>query len=360
MLQAPLPTLRWGIIATGAISSAFVTDLILPRPDAKAQHTITAIGSSSQSKGDAFVSSHLPTLTPAPKVYPNYASVYTDPNVDIVYIATPHAFHKQNCLDAIRAGKHILCEKAFTLNARDARAVFAAAKTQRVFVMEAMWTRFFPLVHKLQHLLHSENIIGAVYRVFADFSQDHKLDEKGMESRLKNRALGAGSLLNLGVYSATWALLALDREVGRGAEKPIVSARQMLRDGIDVASTIALQYASDGRMGMCTSSSLFKNPVHEFCRIEGSEGHVVVEGSYASRPEAFTVYKKNGDAKGERYEFEIAGGGLFWEADAVAHDIAAGKLENEIMPWEETVRVLELMDEVRKQGGAKFEMDEWD
>ena len=133
----------------------------------------------------------------------------------------------------------------------------------------------------------------------------------------------------------------------------------MLRDGVDVASTIVLRYPADGRMGICTSSSLFKNSSKEFCRIEGSKGHIVVEGEYASRPEAFTVYLKDGDRDDQRHEFPIQGGGFFWEADAVALDIAAGKRENDVMPWGETVRVLEMMDEVRKQGGARFEGDEW-
>lgn len=359
MSQSDLPILRWGIVATGAISSAFVKDLVLVRPNAKAHHIVSAVGSSSSQKGEAFVAANVPNLYPSPQVYSGYEGVYTDQNVDIVYIGTPHAFHKQNCLDAIRAGKHVLCEKAFTLNVKDAREVFGAAKAQGVFVMEALWTRFFPLTQTLQRLLHDDKIIGEVHRVFADFSQDHKLDEKGMESRLKNPALGAGSLLNLGVYSTTWALLALDPRIGKDAQNPSVKASQMLRDGFDVASTIVLQYPSSGRMGICTSTSLFKNPSKEFCRIEGAKGHVVTEGAFASKPEAFTVFAKNGDTKGQRHEFPMQSGeGFFWEADAVALDIAAGKLENDIMPWEETIRVLEIMDEVRRQGGARFEADE--
>jgi predicted dehydrogenase len=151
-----LPTLRWGIVATGAPSTAFVKDLILQRPDAKAQHIILAIGSSSQSKGEAFVKDHLPILSSLPRVYEGHETVYTDPEVDIVYIGTPDSFHRQNCLDAIKRGKHVLCEKAFTLNAKEAEEVFEAAREMGVFVMEGMWTRFFPLTTDLQHLIHEE------------------------------------------------------------------------------------------------------------------------------------------------------------------------------------------------------------
>lgn len=349
------PTLRWGIVATGAISSAFVKDLVLPRADAKARHIITAIGSSSLSKGLAFVSKNLPDISPAPRVYEGYQAVYTDSDVDIVYIGTPHSFHKQNCLDAIHAGKHVLCEKPFTLNARDAREVFALAEEKHVFVMEAMWTRFFSLTQSLQRLLHEDKVIGEVLRVFADFSSDHKLAEKGPESRLKNPALGAGSLLNLGVYSLTWALLALDQRIGGEAEKLAIKCVQTIQDGIDVASTVVVLAPSTGRQGICTSSSCFKSPGKEFCRIEGTKGHIVVEGSFASRPGSFTIFTQDTAGSSEKkYEFSIPGGGFYWEADAVAQDIAAGKMQNERMPWAETIRVMEIVDTARRQGGAKF------
>src|SRR6201996_7144002 len=143
-----LPTLRWGIIATGLISSWFVEDLVLERNDAKARHVIQAIGSSSREKGEGFVKKYIPSVSPT--VYDNYSDVYNDPNVDIVYIGTPHAFHKKNCLDAIAAGKHILCEKAFTITAKEAKQVLAVAEANGVFIMEAIWTRFNPLVLSLQ------------------------------------------------------------------------------------------------------------------------------------------------------------------------------------------------------------------
>src|ERR1700761_1781610 len=148
MSSPDLPTLRWGIIATGLISSWFVEDLVLSRSDAKARHIIQAIGSSSLEKGQSFAQKFIPHLSPT--IYSSYAEVYADPSVDIVYIGTPHAFHARNCLDAIAAGKHVLCEKAFTLTAAEARRVLAAAADRGVFVMEAMWTRFYPLLRSLQ------------------------------------------------------------------------------------------------------------------------------------------------------------------------------------------------------------------
>jgi predicted dehydrogenase len=360
MAVQSLPTLRWGIIATGMISSWFVRDLTFDRPDAKAKHIIQAIGSSSRSKGDAFVREFLPTLSPTPRVYGSYAEVYADPDVDIVYIGTPHGFHKQNCLDAIQMGKHVLCEKAFTLTAKEAREVFDAARARGVFVMEALRPRFFPLTKKLLGLIHEEKAIGNVHRVFCDLGLDMDTDSLGPESRLRNPALGAGTLLDIGVYSLTWARLLLDTGCGETSERPKIVAVQTLEHDVDVASSVLLQYPSTGGQAIATSSSKSRTS-NTFMRIEGTNGFIAVEGESASVPSAFTVYPKIGDDRrtpnGKRYEFPVPGYGLHWEADAVAIDIAAGRLEDALMPWEETIRVLELMDEARRQGGARFPQD---
>ncbi|KAM0275057.1 hypothetical protein ACHAQH_007618 [Verticillium albo-atrum] len=352
------PTLRWGIIATGLISSWFVKDIVLERADAKAKHIVQAIGSSSEDKGKKFVAEHLPGHSPT--VYGSYEQVYADPNVDIIYIGTPHAFHKQNALDAIRHGKHVLCEKAFTLTTAETREVFDAAKAKGVFVMEAMWTRFFPLVRSLQKVLHEEKAIGKIHRTFCDFSMDQQIATRGPESRLKNPALGAGSLLDIGIYSLTWGIVGSEPPLGgaeglkEAPEKPKVVAAQTLSDGIDVGTSAIFLYA-DGRQSIVTSNTSVKGAA-EFCRVEGSEGTVVVEGIAASVPGSFTIKKLNGEEK--KYDFERPGMGFYWEADAVALDIAAGRTESAIMPWSETVRVMELMDEIRRQGGARFPQDE--
>jgi predicted dehydrogenase len=152
-------------------------------------------------KGQSFRRKERPQCPPA--VYGSYAEVYADPDVDIVYIGTPHAFHKQNCLNAITAGKHILCEKAFTIPAKETQEVLSAAQGNGVFIMEAMWTRFHPLVLTLRKMLHEEKIIGNVRRTFCDFGLEMNISALGPESRLKNPALGAGNLLEIAIYSLT-------------------------------------------------------------------------------------------------------------------------------------------------------------
>ncbi|KAL4761724.1 Gfo/Idh/MocA family protein [Aspergillus foveolatus] len=355
-----LPTLRWGIIGAGLISSLFTKDITLPRKSPAAVHKIQAIGSSSLEKGRAFVETHLASLNPKPTVYPNYGDVYNDPEVDIVYIGTPHGLHKQHCLDAIAAGKHVLCEKAFTLNATEGREVLAAAQAKGVFIMEAMWTRFHPLVSKLKHMLFQEKAIGDVRRTFCDFGLDKDIASLPNTSRLRDPAMGAGSLLDIGIYALTWGLLTLESDSETG-ERPRVVAVQTLRDGIDIATSFILHYPSTGRQGILTSTTEARTP-EIFMRIEGSNGYITVEGIAASAPRAFTVYPKVESrssgavaaADGRRYDFELEGMGFYFEADAVAKSISQGKIENEVMSHSDTVRVLEILDEIRTQGGARF------
>lgn len=329
-------------------------DLVLERPNAKAVHIIQAIGCSSLSKGQEFVKSTIPHLSPT--VYGSYAECYADPNVDLIYIGTPHAFHKENCLAAIKNGKHILCEKAFTLNARDAREVFSAAEAKGVFIMEAMWTRFFPLIQSLQQALHGDKIVGDILRVFVDFGLDMDVASLGPESRLKNKALGAGSLLDIGIYCLTWGLLCLDQNIADQAEKPKAVSLQSLEDGVDMASSVLLLYASTGRLGVLTCSMGVKTE-RTFARIEGSKGTIFIEGAAASIPSSFKFVPKSKEDKEQVFEFEKPGSGFYYEADAVALDIHAGRTQNAIMPWAETIRVLEIMDEIRYANGAMFPQD---
>ncbi|KAJ9629604.1 hypothetical protein H2203_001984 [Taxawa tesnikishii (nom. ined.)] len=317
------PTVRWGIVATGMISEWFVTDLLLPDwPNKRANHVIQAVGSSSLQKGQDFVKKHMSNAPNKPTVYGSYAEVYADKDVDCVYIGTPHSFHHRNCLDAIKAGKHVLCEKPFTMNSKQAKEVFEAAEKKGVFVMEAMWTRFYPLVRTLQRLLHDEEAIGTIYRIFADFGLDIDIGKLPDSSRYKDPALGAGSLLDIGIYSLTWGLVTL---------------AGTLRDGVDHDERGLAAYV---------------------CADRGEQGVVTVDGPTSS-PESFTIKMHGHEGEGNRYDFEKPGRGFYWEADAVAWDLKEGKKQDEVMPWKETTRVMGILDGIRKRGGARFPVDDW-
>jgi hypothetical protein len=170
--------------------------------------------------------------------------------------------------------------------------------------------------------------------------------------RLKNPALGAGSLLNIGIYSLTWVILAMETNFGH--EQPKILASQVIRDEIDIATTAILTY-SQGKQGVVTASLSTTSP-SSFCRIEGAKGFVIVDGPAASMPQSFTVHVHN--QMPVKYEFKAPGRGYYWEADAVALDISANKKGNSVMPLTETIRIMSLMDEIRRQGGAVFPIEE--
>lgn len=342
------------------ISEWFVSDILLPNwPEKKANHVVQCIGSSSIEKCQKFTEQYVVPAKPKvqPSLYGSYQEVYDDSEVDCVYIGTPHAFHKRNMLDAIRAGKNVLCEKAFTLTAKEAEEVFAAAKEKGIFVMEAMWTRFYPLMKTIQRLIHQEGKIGTIYRTFCDFALDIDIPAKPDSSRYKDPALGAGSLLDIGIYSLTWGLCTMSDKVGDAAEEPEVISAQTIAHNVDVTSTMVLRYASNGRQAVCTSTTN-EPQMHPWARIEGSKGRILLYGGAPSAPEYFIFYPKDG-GKEERFDFDKPGRGFYWEADAVAQDLAAERKENATMPWSETMRVMKIFDEVRKKGGARFPVDDW-
>ncbi|CAI7628214.1 unnamed protein product [Penicillium glandicola] len=359
-----LPKIRWGIVATGMISEWFVEDLVLDWPEGKVEHIVQAIGTSKIEKGQEFASKYCPKQSPT--IYGSYEEVYHDADVDIVYIGTPHAFHYQNCMEAISAGKNVLCEKAFTLNAKQTKEIFDAAREKNVYVAEAMWLRHRPLYLELQRLLHEEKIIGDVFRVFSDFASGVDIASLPTTSRYRNLALGAGSLLDIGVYSLTWVRLALGGTAPAQAEKPLILAAQSHEEGVEVTTSAILQYSSSGKQGIVTSTTKSLGaPGEVFSVIHGTNGYIEIEGRTPSAPDSFTVWKKhegNPDracfpremCRGKKYEFPTLGRGFTHEAEHTALDILEGRKESSIMPWAETVYIMEIMDEIRRQGNTVY------
>ncbi|KAF4975190.1 hypothetical protein FZEAL_7998 [Fusarium zealandicum] len=369
--EKTLPQLRWGVLGTGWISTMFTQDLLAARPDAPAKHSIVALGSSSLEKGNAFVEKVWAKTPeqPRPQVYADYQGVYNDPNVDVVYVGTPHSLHKKNCLDAIAAGKHVLCEKPFTINEKEAQEVIDAAKQKGVYIMEAVWTRFFPLFTALREELLVKKSIGEVQRFFIDFGNKMPLDTLPANSRLKDPALGAGALLDIGVYTLTYASIIMGEwKLGKQHPEPSrVTSSLDIVAGIDEANSIVLDYPSTNgdakKTAICTSTFRYKG-AKEFARIEGTSGTIVLFGLGVSIPGGFRVIEGStwdADEKSERvFNIEKPEGtlGFFWEADAVADDIANGRTENAVIPLDETLRMMRMMDSIRREGGLKYPQDE--
>lgn len=339
-----------------------MADLAIPRPDAKAKHIIQAVGSSSIEKGRDFAAKHITDASYHPSIYASYNDVYADPNVDCVYVGSPHGFHKRDCLAAIAAGKNVLCEKAFTINAQEAKEVFDAAKNKGVYVAEAMWLRHRPMVTDLRRLLYEEKVIGDVFRLSSDFQMYLDIAALPTTSRYKDLSLGAGSMLDIGIYPLTWGILMLDPNPPSKPETPNIKAAQSFVQGIEVTTSVILHYASSGRQGIVTSTTERKNAdMKVVAVIDGTDGFIEIEGGAPSHPTSFTVYPKWIDAEkplGKKHDYKQAAQGFIYEADNTALDIAAGRKESPIMPWSETIRILEIIDEIRRQGGTSYPQDE--
>lgn len=295
--------------------------------------------------------------------------------MQIVYVATPHSHHFQNAMLALVAGKHVLCEKALTVTAAQARALVAAARERNLFFMEAVWTRYFPLSIKVREMLAAGDVIGDVYRVLADNSFAAAKPDGSLtfpdENRMVNVALAGGALLDLGIYSLTWVFQTLyhvlqDRS---DKEKPSVAAgiNKYDRTGADDNTTVVVSWPRHKTMGIATTSLRAasdidgKGTAGAAIRIQGSEGEIQVMGP-AYQPKQYRVIRKSQPGKVEVVDCPIPqdpardnwGHGMFWEADEAARCLRDGKLESATLPWDESVVIMEVMEEALRQGKVEY------
>ncbi|KAI5927999.1 NAD(P)-binding protein [Camillea tinctor] len=366
-------TIRWGIMATGGIAQTFTQDLLTNPATRDVQdiaHKLVAVASSSSK--DSAVSFLKKVKAPAGvKAYGSYAELVNDPDVDIVYVATPHSHHFQNAMLALQAGKNVLCEKAFTVNASQARKLVETAKAKNLFLMEAVWTRYFPLSIKIRELIQSGSI-GTVYRVIADnsFGTDGPNGTLTFpdENRMVNPDLAGGALLDLGIYSLTWlfqTLYHLQPEAEKEAPKT-VAAINKYKTGADEMTNIILQFPEHKSMGVAMTTLRVatdvdgQNTAGPAIKIQGSLGEIQVMGP-AYRPLQYKIVKKDSAGKIEVVDCPIPkdperdfGHGMFWEADECARCLRDGKKESATLPWSESIVIMEVMEEALKQGDIKY------
>ncbi|WP_459644980.1 Gfo/Idh/MocA family protein [Kineococcus sp. NUM-3379] len=325
---------RWGIAATGGIASSFAADLPLVGGS-----ELVAVGSRSAARAAEFAAS-VPRRdgAPAPRAHGSYAELFADPDVDVVYVATPHAQHHEVALAAVEAGKHVLVEKAFTLTGGQAREVVAAARARGVFACEAMWARWQPGVVRLRELLAAGEI-GEVRHVSASFGFPLPFDPA---HRLLDPAQGGGALLDLGVYPLSFASMVL------GVPQEVRATGTVGSTGVDEA--VAFTAAHPGG-GLSTGLATLQASVPAAAVVAGTRGRVVVEELFF-RPSRLRVERSGQDA--EVLEFTWEGSGYQFEAAEVERCLRAGLAESPAMPLEETVALMEAMDAIRHQVGVRY------
>ncbi|KAN0110328.1 putative Trans-1,2-dihydrobenzene-1,2-diol dehydrogenase [Hyaloscypha variabilis] len=374
-------TVRWGILATGGIATTFTKDF-LTNPATRGVHDVqhvlaAAASSSSKSRAEAFIKDV--DGPSSAKAYGSYHELVKDPNVDIIYVATPHSHHFQNTMLALEHGKNVLCEKAFTVNAAQARKLVETAREKKLFLMEAVWTRYFPLSIKIRELV-KDGVIGKVHRVTADLSIAEAKDDGGLDfpdsHRMVNPDLAGGALLDLGIYSLTWVYQILYHCQEGKREKPeVLGAVQKYKTGADELTSILLNWPGQKTQGFAsTSLRVATNPDGEgspaaapAVRIQGTKGEIQVFGMIF-RPLHYRVILAGGksgqvedvhcpiptDKERKGKGDEGVGHGMFWEADEAARCLRDGKLESDTLNWEESIAIMEAMDAVRKQGGLVY------
>lgn len=321
------PPIRWGILGAGNIASAFATAV-----RAATRAPIVAVGSRDRVRAERFATAHgIPTTRVG------YRDLVEDPQVDAVYVATPHSEHREHALLAIAAGKHVLVEKAFTRSAAEAEEVFAAARAAGVFVMEAMWTRFLPHVAAL-HQVIDYGEIGDIVSVQADHGQYFPFDPT---SRLFAPELAGGALLDLGVYPVSFAHDLL------GVPDTVNSVGTLTQTGVDGQIGMVLSYGD--RVQAVLSTTLWaRTPTR--AAISGTEGSITVDGSFYA-PTSFRVQRRDG----RTWVFDQpTEHGLQFEAAEVARRVAEGATESPRLTWADTLAVLHTMDQVRAQVGVVY------
>ncbi len=320
-------TVRWGILGPGHIAYKFAQGLAFVK-----NARLVAVGSRDEKRAKAFAEKY-----GLSRAYGSYQQLAADFEVDIVYIATPHGRHYEDMLLCLENGKAVLCEKAFTLNADQARKVVALAREKGLFLMEAMWSRFLPVMQKARQLVE-EGEIGEPQMLTAHLGFRPEFDP---QSRLFNPELGGGALLDIGVYPVSFT------HWYWGVPQKITTEAVIGSTGVDEQESIILQY-SKGRQAVLFATLRSFTPGDAL--IMGSEGYLRIRGPLF-RPERLILVRK-GKEKTIQVPFE--GNGYNYEAQEAVNCILQGKTESLQMPLEHTLQVMEIMDAIRKQWKMRY------
>jgi predicted dehydrogenase len=350
-------SIRWGILGTGAMAEGFARDL-KTIPDAE----LLAVGSRAQETAQRFASAH-----GVHRAYASYEKLVADPDVDIVYVATPHSRHRDDCLLALDAGKPVLCEKPFALHASEAREVVERARSQQLFCMEAMWTRFLPIMVDARQRVRRGDI-GELQVIFADFGYPA---ERGDNNRFFAPDLGGGALLDRGVYGvslANWFF---------GAPDTVNGVARLSETGVDEQFAAVMGWR-DGRMASITASLTART--HNTATLVGTTGTIVLHEPFCCPPgitvNRFTAATAPGAVRrsfsrlpalspvrrilravrglGTYVRSTLNGRGYRYEAMESMRCLRSGLLESDVMSLDDTLAVMETLDRIREQWGLVY------
>ncbi|KAG8682990.1 hypothetical protein FRC09_016372 [Ceratobasidium sp. 395] len=379
-------TLRWGILSTGNMAKQFVEDLC---QDPKARdvhdikHVVRAVCSSSSiDKARAFIQENLGTDAKTVP-YGSIEELVRDPEVDVVYIATPTKVHYANTKVCLEAKKPVLCEvgvamvmnlrlrlirrlnwvgtnrkRVITINSAQLSSLVALSKSQNTFLAEALWTRYFPIVTYIHDLLHTQKVLGKIHRVTSDLSLNFSINLPDHSIRDANS--GGGALLAVGVYPLTWVMLALFENPENSRTMPEIMAQMIMEEGklhaSDEQTNATMVFRKIRATAVVSCSLVMSTPPGQSVLIEGEKGQLTIPWS-PHRPESYTLklFKtKTSAATTETKDIPIPGKGLFYQADSVARALRDGKKEVDECTLDDSLAMMKILDEIRAQGGLVY------
>lgn len=318
---------RWGILGTGGIAQAFAKDLAYLD-----DHVVAAVGSRTIASATEFASAFPGCIS-----YGSYNEL-VNADVDAIYVASPHPMHEEHAMLAMRAGKPVLCEKAFTINQRQARQLTDYSHAHNVALMEAMWTRFLPHIAQIKEII-AAGTLGEIHTVIADHGQYIPYERA---ARLWEPELGGGALLDLGIYSLTIAHLVL------GNPSQIQAQATLTDKKVDLQTSMILTYPS-GAHALLSCTMAVRSSVSAV--IAGEKARIEIDGSFYA-PTAFRVITRDGEVT--EYPKNYQGGGLREEAREFARVVQSGEIESPLMPHATSLELMRQMDEIRRQIGVKY------
>ncbi|MBL7807876.1 MAG: Gfo/Idh/MocA family oxidoreductase [Saprospiraceae bacterium] len=325
--------MNWGIIGLGKIARQFADDLRL-LPNARLQ----AVASTSMERAQAFAAEF-----GAAHAYGSYEEMLACPDLDVVYVATPHPFHCENTLMCLEAGIPVLCEKPFAMNQEEALRMVAAARRNRVFLMEALWTRFIPGNIRALELVE-QGSIGALHTIRVDLGFRMPLD---LNSRVFNKSLGAGALLDLGIYPA----LLVQTLFGKPDPENICAVAAFTQTDVDESCAFNMQYPN-GKLALChaTIAANTSNTAHLY----GTEGTLMLHPRW-HHTQKLTLSRYDGRAESfEDIEVPYTGRGYHYEAAHVMQCLENGLLESDVVPLSFTLDLVETLDAIRGKIGLEY------
>ncbi|NII25989.1 Gfo/Idh/MocA family oxidoreductase [Pseudoflavitalea sp. X16] len=327
--------IRWGILGSGHIAKKFAADLMLVK-DAR----LVAVGSRSMVKATAFADAF-----PVDHQHDSYEALAADPEVDVIYIATPHSLHYENVLLCLQHGKAVLCEKPFALNSRQTRAMIELAREKKVFLMEALWSAFLPQYIKVQELLRAGKL-GTVKSVLASFGFRPGTSPN---ARLYDPALGGGSLLDIGIYNVFMAMSVLGRpDVIEASMTPAAT-------GVDEQCAVLFKY-KDGAMAQLFST--FATDLATEADICGTAGRLKLTTRFFDTAARIEFYPGRLDTLEVIEVPKEEGFGYQYEARHVNECLQKGLTESPVRSLDDTLALMEVLDAIRQAAGIKYAADE--